>query len=421
MSNKYNPFERSIAKALSKFPFIKKTFKVVYSRLNYIFNKPGFEVESKYKIKEVGEFGNETFFGYYDKSPVNNIGLTLCCSTSSRTKLVPTTERLTIFVLDNEGKSLCSVDTFTYNWQQGPRCFWLNDDLFIFNDFNSEEQKYCSKVFSVTRNEIVSVYELPVQDAYKDSFMLSINYQRLMTLRPDYGYRNLENLNENELKDLCSDGIWKLDLLSGVYKLIVSLDNVVNFKPKTNYSVFNNKVNHIMISPNGDKFIFIHRYLKGKQRFDRLILSDIEGNLIKVLADNDMVSHCNWLSNREIVGYFRGTNGKDSYYKLNVVDGMLTEVDIAKLRSFGDGHPSRIGNWVVTDSYPDKSRIQTLYMFNIDTKEVKILAELFHGFSFDGETRCDLHPRVSMDEKRVYFDTVSSGKRKLAYIELPHE
>lgn len=418
MSKKYNSFERSVAKLLSKFPVIKKISKAFYSRLNYLLNKPSSNQKSDYDIVEVGNYNSETFFGYYDKSPMNSSGLTLCCISLTKTSKKPLINQLKIVVIDKNNDEICHVNTNTYNWQQGPRCFWLSDDLFIFNDFCNDLTKYVAKVFSVDKKKVISVIDAPAQDSFKDKFVLSINYQRLMTLRPDYGYRNLELLDESDLLKLDNDGIWKFNLCDLNVELIISLEKVVNFKPKVDYKQFFNKVNHVMISPDGTKFIFIHRYLKGKQRFDRLILSDANGKLLRVLADNEMVSHCNWLSNSEIIGYLRGPDGADCYYKINVNSCDYEAFDIPKLGTFGDGHPSRKGDWVVTDSYPDKSRIQTLYMFNYKTNELKILAELFHGFSYDGESRCDLHPRVSMDGKRVYFDTVFSGKRKLAYVDV---
>ena len=39
---------------------------------------------------------------------------------------------------------------------------------------------------------------------------------------------------------------------------------------------------------------------------------------MKVLANQEMVSHCAWLSDEKIIGYLRGNNGKDGYFILDL-------------------------------------------------------------------------------------------------------
>jgi Tol biopolymer transport system component len=71
------------------------------------------------------------------------------------------------------------------------------------------------------------------------------------------------------------------------------------------------------------------------------------------------------------------------------------------------------GDWFVTDTYPDKARMQHLIMANWKTGEARKLGEFFHGFEYDGQTRCDLHPRFSPDGKSIFFDSVFDGRRRL--------
>ena len=170
--------------------------------------------------------------------------------------------------------------------------------------------------------------------------------------------------------------------------------------------------NHIMLSPDGKNFIFIHRWYQTRIRYDSLILSNIEGTEIKVLADYDMVSHCCWYNNATIVGYFRDKYLDDNFYKVDIISNtkiLLSE----KLKNFGDGHPSFHKNKMLFDSYPDRSRMQHLYIYDMDHDSVEEIGEFYEALRYYGETRCDLHPRWSEDGKNIFFDSVHEGKKYL--------
>ena len=65
-----------------------------------------------------------------------------------------------------------------------------------------ENNSYCARVFSLSENKVVKTSSYPNQDSYKTEFFLSINYGRIMNLRPDYGYRNLPLLTKNEMNNI---------------------------------------------------------------------------------------------------------------------------------------------------------------------------------------------------------------------------
>ena len=288
----------------------------------------------------------------------------------------------------------------------------------LFRSFDSQKQNYVSHVLSIGQVAIVKSFEYPVQDSFKLDYFLSLNYQRLMTLRPDYGYRNLPNLNATELNNLEHDGLWKVDYATGNAKLLISLATAYQYQPKPDFAHGLHKLNHVMISPDGKQFIFMHRCLVNGRRFDRLFLADATSGDLKLLADHGMVSHCFWADNNTILGYMRGPGEKDAYWLLDITTGEFTQFGAGKLERYGDGHPHVYGDWFITDTYPNKARMQHLILCNWKTGEVKELGEFFHGFEYVGESRCDLHPRFAPDGKAVFFDSVFSGKRQLYRMEL---
>ena len=305
------------------------------------------------------------------------------------------------------------ITYFLYNWQQSSRLHWLDNDLFIFNDFDKSERKYFARVYSKNTLQEVKRFALPVQDSFFTHYFLSINYRRLLSLRPDYGYRNLPPLSKEDIEDYEQDGIWKVDYQTGQIKLLYSLSQIRAVQPKEEFARATHKINHVMISPSGKQFIFLHRYYLGKRRIDRLMLASSRGDSLKLLSNYGMVSHCFWVDENTILGYLRGPKNRDGYYIINIVSNSFEHVAKGVFDAYGDGHPHVFSDWFVTDTYPDKSRMQYLLLCNWKTGEFKLLGEFFHDIPYDGETRCDLHPRFSLDGKSIYFDSVFEGNRKL--------
>lgn len=364
----------------------------------------------------------ESYFGYYDKIPMNNNSLLLINVSSGKTnKLMNNNEKNYLLLLDlkkEEDNVLDKIKVSAYNWQQGSRAEWLSDDLFIFNDFCNE--KYISNVYSVIKKSVIKKFDYPVQDSYKLEYFLSINYRRLQRLNPEYGYYNLEMMSDDELNDLENDGIWKIDYISGNSELLLSIRDVLNFYPNK-YCI--NKafhaVNHIMISPNGKYFIFIHRFYVLNERFDRLILSDKYGGLISVLADNKTVSHCCWVDDNTVLGYIKGNDNIDSFYLIDIISGKRVKLNFSSNYLYGDGHPSLCGDFIVSDSYPNKYWFQYLYIFNPkNTSKIDVLGRFLYSIKYQKECRCDLHPRAMPSKGYVFFDSTCEGKRKMYYIDI---
>lgn len=365
--------------------------------------------------------GAELFFGYYDKPAENRVGYILVNASKIRkTSQLPTVnEKIYVLVIDKnkpDNNPLLCIETYSYNWQQGCRAQWLTDDTFIMNIYDTQFNCYMSKVYSVEKKSEIKQFSMPVQDSYKDEFFLSINYRRIMALRPDYGYRNIPSLNTEELKDVDDDGIWKVDYHTGENDLYLTLRDVVAFQSNQYPEDALHKVNHIMISPDGKKIIFIHRYYSSGKRNDRLLVCDLTTKGMRVLADNQMVSHCIWKDNSSIVAYLRSPEGKDAFYIIDVADGHYEHIDFPLFNKYGDGHPTYNGNLLVADSYQDSALQRHLICHNYSNGITEEIGSFYQAMRYNGECRCDLHPRFSEDGETLYFDAVFTGKRSLYYI-----
>ena len=418
--NTFNNFERKISIILASFPKIKFFLKKIYQKLNFIFYKKNFlyKINSNMLIEKISNKNEESFFGYYGKSPLNKLNKYLIFhSTSHKTIHKPDNKKsINIVLFDFENNIPIKIfKTFAYNWQQGSKLQWVDENFFIFNDYDKNKDVYISKIIDSRKNKIHKIIDYPIYDVMFD-FALSVNFDRLSFYEPDYGYKNKKNISDiNNLKD---DGVFLINLKDNSSRLIISLENIINAHYKDSMKGAKHWINHIILSPNGKKFIFIHRWSNKGKRFDSLFLSDVKGKLIECIADDGMVSHCCWKNNNEIIVFKRNHKLGDKYFLINLVDGSERLLFNSDINTFGDGHPTVYNKYLLFDTYPDKSRMKHLMCFNMDNKKNKKIGLFFESLNYYGETRCDLHPRWSIDGKNIFIDSVHTGNRFLYKIEL---
>lgn len=418
----YSSLERVFARKIGRFPRLKSILKRAYQYINYVFHKPAYRVKSDYSIREVSAgIDRPTFFGYYDKSPISeDKKYVLTHAFQGNTTRRPTAgEQVDIMAVDRKSGRPMQVSTSNaFNWQQGARLQWVDSSRYAYNDLADDDSSYVTRLVSVEGGK-ERTYDAPIQDGWKDEYFLSLNYRRLRAVRPDYGYFSLPPSTDEELQRLQDDGLWSVSYKTGEKTLIYSLEEICALDPDASFQGATHYVNHAMISSNGEQFVFLHRYLHNGQRFDRLLLGDPAGNKLHVLGDHDMVSHYCWVDAETILGYMRGPNGHDGYYRVDVQTRHMTPAFSGSLDGYGDGHPHVQGERLVTDTYPDKGRTQRLLLCNLKSGSIQEIAALHHGLQYDAEARCDLHPRLSPDGETVFFDSVFDGTRKQYELRLP--
>ena len=421
MASNYSNIERIGARILSHLPLTKRVVKCLYQKLVFTYYRKSYHCRLvRPMICVSSNTICETFFGYYDKSPANLSGsYVIYQQCMYPTKFKPDCTKpinVTLQEVTSE-KKVAELASYAYNWQQGTKLQWLTDRRFIFNDYDPILDRYVAKVFDIDACRIIRIFPLPIYDCYGENFALTLNFDRLARLAPDYGYSNRLD-KPMDLNDIDSDGIFFINMRDGKYHLIVTLNHIIKIEPKNSMRGALHTINHIMISPDGENFVFIHRWYKNGRRFDRLMHARKDGSKIRVLAGFGMVSHCFWVDESTILAYMRGPGYGDAYWLINTVTGELVPIRLHTIDKYGDGHPNVCGDWFVTDTYPDKARMQHLFLCNWKTGEVREIGEFFHSFEYKRETRCDLHPRFSPNGKEIFFDSVFDGCRRLYKLEV---
>lgn len=414
-----NIIERSISKRLNRYPILKSGIKKIYTSpfmfVGQFLKRP----QIPHHYSEIGEPKKNSFFGYYDVRPDNSDGLVLCHQTALATQKEPDPNHaieICVFSLEDPTIPIVKTTTKAYNWQQGARLQWLDKHRFIFNDFDPDNNQYIARIWDMAGKKEIATLTKPIQTLIDSDNFLSLNYQRLAKLRPDYGYFNLDP-NDCDLTDTEQDGIYKFNITTGEHKLVYALADIISHDSKNQMRRLNHKINHLMISPNGKKMLMLHRMFDGQRRFGRLLLGDVDGTKLVTLPGDDMISHYCWADDDTIICYMRTNEAGDGYYQIKLSENRAYLMKTISDVLLGDGHPSFAGhNQFITDTYPDRYGYQRLYHCNSETNKVTLLASFYHPRRYSGVTRCDLHPRVSTDGLHCYFDTVNAGRRRLSRI-----
>lgn len=352
----------------------------------------------------------ETFFGYYDRSPLSSDNTYLLFyATSHTTRLNPNPKKpieLVLYDMINK-KEVRHWEIWSYNWQQGSKVQWLTEKTFIFNNYNREEG-FHSIIYDIeTKQE--EHFCMPHYESCQD-FFLTLNFSRLSKYRPDYGYRNLDNFTLDD----SNDGVYRFDYGTKKGQLIISIEDLKQNQPKESMIGANHKVNHIMLSPDRKRMMFMHRWLHGQNKEDRLYVYDFSSKNLNLVSDYSMVSHCYWYGNEEIVGYMNGPECKPGYYIINLTSGNITRMH-ENIQKFGDGHPSIFGNRMVFDTYPDQKRQKHLFLYDLKSHELKELASMRESLGYECQCRCDCHPRF-IGDNMLLFDSTHTGKRHLCIL-----
>lgn len=416
--------EQKINYQLNKYPGIKKYIKRSYQLLCYAASK---KITCEGNIKRVSPVDpkNEYFFGYYDKSPWDASGRYMLCMRAKDTWSEPDPlgeAEIVLFDLnlDISDKNYCRdlAKTHTWNVQQGCMAQWLGPDYssqIMYNDLR--DSKYCSVILNVNSGE-EHVLPMPVYTVSNDGkTALSLDFSRLHSLRLGYGYAALpEKTKGMALPD--ETCIWKMDVESGEVIPLLKYTDFASFQPRKEMleegSV--HKVNHLMLSPNGKRFMVLYRWYYGQRKYTRLITCNIDGTDMYLLSDDDMVSHCYWKDDEYIIA-FENKHGEGTGYYL--MKDKTQEYTHLWSQLSNDGHPSYCPtdkSLVVFDNYPDRTRHQEVKVArdtDVEGKDIKVLARVFAPFKYDNDTRCDLHPRWSRDGKQICFDACFEGYRGL--------
>ena len=355
-----------------------------------------------YKIERVTNGPKNHLFGFHDLIATNkseNKLLSLEVETMNRPPLLG--EKIGVGYVDIATHQFVELGkTNAFNYPQGSRQQWIDDNYFIVN--NQVGENWGADIYDVaTRTKVKSIDATCHCLSFDKKKAYGINYSRLFRLG-GYGYIGIEDKTRyEEAPD--NDGILVTDIDSNSTSILVSIKDVAQCHPETSLNNGNHHyVTHLNLSPDGKRIAFLHRcFLSDGGVRTRLMTIAVDGSDLHCLASG-FLSHFDWYDNNHLFIWGRTGSSVDavrsnSAFSNPIVQPMLKTAkfilrpllkgskgmskaflmiedkekgEIKKIAQgiiTEDGHPMccpKDRTTCVCDNYPDANKERTLFLYN---------------------------------------------------------
>jgi len=365
------------------------------------------------------------WFGYYDKlefDPTGRYVLGMETDFEHRSPKADDVIRVGMVDLDDNDKWIELGTSRAWCWQQGCMLQWRPGSAseVLWND--RQRDRFVCQVLDVKTRKKRTVPH-PVYTVSPDGrWGVAPDFRRVQDMRPGYGYPGLLDPNADVLAPEDS-GILRVDLDSGKQELVVSLAEIAGIPhPGTDLAKAKSYFNHLLVSPDGTRFEFLHRWGFPKWTgATRMLTAAPDGSDVRVIDPSGHTSHFIWRDPRHILAWTRPEGQGSGFYLFEDKQGGTVEQIGAGVMT-RNGHCTYLpGNeWILNDTYPQgRERLQHVYLYHVATGRQVTLGRFHLPPEYRGEWRCDTHPRFSPDGKKVVIDSPHTGQgRQLHLIDI---
>lgn len=366
------------------------------------------------------------WFGYYDKLQFDQTSryvLGMAVAFEHRSPRPDDVIEIGMIDLHDDDRWIPLGESCAWGWQQGCMLQWIPGSAseVIWNDRQGDH--FVAHILDVKTGEQRTL-RYPIYTIAPDGrTAIGTDFRRINHMRPGYGYAGIPDPNQDVLAP-ADTGIYRVDLQTGEATHLITIEEVAAIPYRHgNLSEAKHYFNHLLFNPDGSRFIFLHRWRFGSGGFHtRMMTAAADGTDIRVVDDHGHTSHFIWRDPQTILAWSWHPSHEWAFYLYQdqEMDGSEKPAVVGKDVMTRNGHCTYLpGNaWILNDCYGGQTagRMQELYLYHVATGQRTELGAYHTPEGYDGEWRCDLHPRSSPDGRLVTIDSPHGGNGRQIYL-----
>ena len=364
------------------------------------------------------------WFGYYDKlqfDPGSRYVLAMAVDFEHRAPRPGDEIRIGMIDLEDGDAWRPLGTTSAWCWQQGCMLQWLPGSAteVIWNERAGD--RYVARITDTATGASRTV-PAPVYALSPDGrTAVGPDFRRLNDMRPGYGYEGIPDPWADQIAPEES-GIHTVDLDTGETRQIISVADAAAVPyPHGDLSRAKHYFNHLLFSPDGSRFIFLHRWRTPGERGmrTRMFTAAADGSDLHVVDDYGRMSHFIWRDPETILAWSWQPSHQGAFY---VYRDRTDQVEVIGNHAMTlNGHCTYLSDpdWILNDCYPrEGTRTQELYLYHVPTATRVELGGFRAPEAYRDESRCDLHPRSDPSGRLVTIDSAHAGGRQLYLLDI---
>ncbi|HRW08367.1 MAG TPA: hypothetical protein P5121_24860 [Caldilineaceae bacterium] len=366
------------------------------------------------------------WFGYYDKlqfDPTSRYVLGMAVDFEHRSPRPDDVIDIGMVDLHDDDRWIPLGESCAWGWQQGCMLQWIPGSAgeVIWND--REGDRFVAHMLNVQTGQRRTL-DFPIYTLSPDGrTAIGTDFRRINHMRPGYGYAGIPDPNHDVLAP-ADTGIYSVDLSTGDAEHLITIEEVAAIPYRHgDLSEAKHYFNHLLFNTDGSRFIFLHRWRFGTGGFHtRMMTAAVDGSDLRVVDDYGHTSHFIWRDPRTILAWSWHPSREWAFYlyRDQAMDGSEEPEVVGEGVMTLNGHCTYLpGNeWILNDCYGGQTtgRMQELYLYHVPTGQRRELGAYHTPAGYDGEWRCDLHPRFSPDSRLVTIDSPHGGNGRQMYL-----
>ena len=280
-------------------------------------------------VRQITQGPSFHWFGYYDKlefDPTNRFVLSNQVEFEGRTPTADDRIKVGMVDIEDGDKWTELGKSDAWGWQQGCMLQWRpgSKGEVIWND--REDGQFVCHVLDFRsgkrRTLPRAIYALSADGKYG----ISADFARIQRLRPGYGYQGVPDPTAKVERPEDS-GIWRVDMESGDSELILSIAEISRFQADSlpnDSPDAHHYFNHLLVSPDSRRFIFLHRWRGSKTRsfMTRMLTANLaDGSDLRVVDPSGYTSHFIWRDPETITAWSRHESHGNAFYHFKDASG----------------------------------------------------------------------------------------------------